>query len=233
MKKVLIIIAGILFLLPGCSSAEKLSPEDQYKKSFGRFPYESFSKTSISGVFEVYNGQQVYYYLPDPDVIIAGPMIAKDGRNLSQESTAKKMASKMDNLPLDQALKIGSGKIKVVEFIDPNCHYCKLSFNFFNARKNDVTMYVFFYPLSDDSRNKIRHILCSKNREQAYDDVLGDKLAAGATLNSCTDKDVETIIQNHQQVSAKVGVRATPLFYIKRQAIPGFDQPAIEKLLAE
>lgn len=231
MKKVLIIIAGILFLLPGCSSAEKLSPEDQYKKSFGRFPYESFSKTSVPGVYEVYDGRQVYYYLPDGDVIMVGPMISKEGKNLSEESTAKKMASKMNNLPLDQALKIGNGKIKVVEFIDPNCHYCKLSFNFFNARKKDVTMYVFFHPLSDDSRNKIRHILCSKNREQAYDDVLGGKPVA--TLNSCTDKDVETIIQNHQQVSQKVGVRATPLFYIKGQAIPGFDQPAIEKLLAE
>jgi len=233
MKKVMLIVIGILFLLPGCSSAEKLSPEEQYKKSFGRFAYESFSKTSIQGVYEVYNGQQVYYYLPDADVIIAGPMISKDGKNLSQESQAKKMAAKMSNLPLDQALKIGSGKIKVVEFIDPNCHYCKLSFNLFHARKKDVTMYVFFYPLSDDSRNKIRHILCSKNREQTFEQVLDGKLPEGTTLNACTDKEVETMMQNHQQVSQKVGVRATPLFYIKGQAIPGFDAPAIEKLLAE
>jgi len=233
MKKVLVIIVGLMLFLPGCSSAEKMSPEEQYKKSFGRFPYESFSKTSIHGVYELYNGQQVYYYLPEGDVIIAGPMISKDGKNLSQESMGKKMAAKMTSLPLDQALKIGDGKVKVVEFMDPNCHYCKLAFNFLNSRKKDVTVYVFFYPLSEDSKNKIRHIFCSKNREQAFEDVVGGKLAQDAQLNACTDKEVETMMQNHQQVSQKAGIRATPLFYIKGQVIPGFDQAAIEKLISE
>jgi uncharacterized protein YceK len=61
MKRVFFIVFCILILLPGCSSAEKRSPEEQYKKSFGRFPYESFSKTAIGGIYEVYNGHQVYY----------------------------------------------------------------------------------------------------------------------------------------------------------------------------
>ena len=233
MKKALVIVVSLLFLLPGCSSAEKLSPENQYKKSFARFQYESFSKTSVAGVYEVYNGQQVYYYLPEGDVLIAGPMISKDGKNLSQESMAKKMAAKMNNLPLDQAVKVGDGKIKVVEFMDPNCHYCKLAFNFFHTRKKDVTLYVFFYPLSEDSSKKIRHILCSKDKAQAFEEVMSGAPPKEAPLNACTDKEVETMLQNHQQVNAKVGVRATPLFYIKGQAIPGFDQPLIEKLLAE
>jgi len=39
------------------------------------------------------------------------------------------------------------------------------------------------------------------------------------------------MLKNHRQVSAQVGVNATPLFYIKGQVVTGFDQPAIEKLL--
>ena len=212
---------------------QKASPEEQFKKSFSKNPYETFTETPIKGVYEVYNGRQLYYYLPEGDVVLVGNMISKDNVNLTQESVAKRMVSKLTNLPLDQALKIGNGKTTVVEFIDPNCHYCRLSFNFFNTRKKDVTMYVFFYPLSEDSANKIRHILCSKDKPQAYDDVLGGKLDGNTQLNLCSDKAAEDMMKSHQQVSAKVGVRSTPLFYIKGQVVPGFDQPAIEKLLAE
>lgn len=233
MKRFILLIVVVVLILPACSWAQKASPEEQYKKSFGRYPYETFTKTSVPGVYEVYNGQQIYYYLPDGDVILVGPMITKDGKNLTQESQSKKMAAKMADLPLDQALKIGSGKTKVVEFIDPNCHYCKLSFGFFNPRKKDLTMYVFFHPLSDDSKKKIQHILCEKDREKAYEDVLGGKLPADAKLNLCSDKTVETMMANHQQVSAKAGIRGTPLFYVKGQVVPGFDQPALEKLLAQ
>lgn len=233
MKKILILVLMVLFLLPGCSSAQKMSPEQQFKKSFSKNIYETFTETPIKGVYEIYNGQQIYYYLSEGDVLFVGNMISKDGKNLTQESNAKRMTSKLADLSLDNALKIGSGETAIVEFIDPNCHYCRLSFNFFNTRKKDVTLYVFFYPLSEDSANKIRHIFCSKDKAQAYDDVLGGKLDGNEQLNLCSEKAAEDMFKSHQQISAKVGVRATPLFYIKGQVVPGFDQPAIEKLLKE
>jgi thiol:disulfide interchange protein DsbC len=232
-KKILIIVVMVLFLFSGCSSVQKSSPEQQFKKNYSTHKYETFAPTSIKGVYEVYNGQQIYYYLPEGDVILLGNIISKDGKNLTQESNAKRMTSKLAKLPLDKALKIGSGKTAVVEFIDPNCHYCRLSFNFFVGRKNDVTLYVFFYPLSQDSESKIRHILCAKDKAKAYDDVLGGKLGGNTQLNLCSDKDAEELMKAHQEASATIGVRATPLFYIKGQVVPGFDQPAIEKLLAE
>ncbi len=233
MKKTLIILSIGLLLFSACSSMQKASPEEQFKKSFPQHKFESLTQTSIKGVYEVYNGQRVYYYLPEGDVILLGNMISKDNKNMTQESIAKKMTSKLSNLPLDKALKIGNGKTKIVEFIDPNCHYCRLSFNFFNQRKKDVTLYVFFYPLSEDSAKKIRHILCSKDQAQAYDDVLSGKLDANAQFNLCSDQAADNVEKSHQEISAKVGVRSTPLFYIKGQVVPGFDQPAIEKLLAE
>jgi len=230
-KKLTITALMVLLLLLGCSTAQKISPEDQFKKSFPQHKYETLTQTSIQGVYEVYNGTQVYYYLPQDDVLFVGSIISKDNKDLTQESVAKRMASKLANLPLDQALKIGNGKTTVVEFIDPNCHYCRLSFNFFNEGKKDITLYVFFYPLSEDSAKKIHHIFCAQDRAQAYADVLGGKLDGDAKLNLCSDKAAAEMIKSHQQISAKVGVRATPLFYIKGQVVPGFDRPAIEKLL--
>ncbi|MEE9913813.1 MAG: DsbC family protein [Deltaproteobacteria bacterium] len=233
MKKLLIIVVMVLLLLAGCSTAQKVSPEEQFKKSFSQHKYETFTKTPIPGVYEVYNGRQVYYYLPEGDVVLVGNMISRDNINLTQESVMKRMASKLTDLPLDQALKIGSGKTTVVEFIDPNCHYCRLSFNFFNARKKDITMYVFFHPLSEDSTKKIRHIACSKDKAAAYDDVLSGKMDGNDKLNLCTDQEAEEMLKTHQKISARVGIRATPLFYVKGQVVPGFDQPAIEQLLKE
>lgn len=232
-KELMIILAAFVFLLtPGCSQAQKASPEEQFKKSFSQLKYETFAPTSVKGVYEVYDGQRALYYLADGDVLIIGNMFTKEGKNLTQESNAKRMSAKMTNLPLDKALKIGNGKTAVVEFIDPNCHYCRLSYKYFSERKKDVTLYVFFYPLSEESEKKIRHILCAKDKAQAYEDALSGKLDGNPQLNLCNDQAAMNLLQSHQQLNATVGVRATPLFYIKGQVIPGFDQPAIEKLLA-
>jgi len=83
--------------------------------------------------------------MPKDDVIIYGPLISKDGVNITRESSIKKMAQKMASLPLDSALKIGNGKTTVVEFIDPNCHFCRESYKFFTQHK-DVTIYAFLFP---------------------------------------------------------------------------------------
>jgi thiol:disulfide interchange protein DsbC len=232
-KKLMLAVIMVLFLFPGCSSAQKLSPEEQFKKSFPQHNYETFAKTPIKGIYEIYDGGQIIYYLPEGDFILAGNIYSKDRKNLTQESNAKKMVAKLANLPLDKALKIGNGKTSIVEFIDPNCHYCRLSFNFLKERIKDVTLHIFFHPLSEDSAKKIRHILCSKDKAQTYNDVLGGKLDANAQLNLCSDKAAEDMMKAHEEAAAKIGVRGTPLFYIKGQVIPGFDQPAIEKLLKE
>lgn len=227
-------LAGVLILLfSGCPPAHKISPEEQFKKSFPQHSYETMTQTSARGVYEVYNGSQIYYYLPDGDMLFVGSMISKDGINLTQESNGKKMTSKMAGLSLDKALKIGEGKTSVVEFIDPNCYYCRQSYAFFAGRMKEVTLYVFFHPLSKDAENKIRHIFCAADKAGEYGNVLSGKLDGKDQLNLCSDKDAEDLIQAHQEASAKIGVRATPMFFIKGRLVTGFDRPVIEALFKE
>lgn len=226
-------IAGVLLvlLLAGCKPAQIISPEAQFKKSFPQHSYETMTQTSVPGVYEVYNGSQLYYYLPEGDMLFVGSMISKDGINLTQAAIEKKMTSKMAGLSLDKALKIGEGKTSVVEFIDPNCHYCRQSHTFFSGRMKEVTLYVFFHPLSPDAENKIRHIFCSADKAEAYKEVLSGKLDKKDPLNLCTDRKAEDLIKAHREVSAKIGVRATPMFFIKGRLVTGFDRPVIEALL--
>lgn len=232
MKKLIITILCFLFILPACAGAEDASPEEAFKKSFPNNTFESISPTSIKGMYEVYTGNQIYYFLPEAEVIIHGNIISKDGKNLTRQSNLKKMALKMAALPLEHALKIGNGKTAVIEFTDPNCPYCRQAFHFFSQRK-DVTIYVFLIPLSQDSERKIRHILCSKDRLKTYEDVMTGKLDNKTQLNICNDKKAEEVMITHRRLASQSGVRATPLFFIKEQVVDGFEKTIIENLLNE
>ena len=235
MKKLTATILCILFLFPTFVCAKKVIPvvshRDKFKKSFPKNNFESITPTAINGVYEVYTGNQIYYYMPKDDVIIYGPLISKDGVNITRESSLKKMAQKMASLPLDSALKIGNGKTTVVEFIDPNCHFCRESYKFFTQHK-DVTIYAFFFPLSKESADKTKYILCSKDVAKAYDDALSGKLD-NTQLAACTDKKVDETVKAHMKFASQIGLRGTPLFYIKGQVVDGFDPPTIEKLLKD
>ena len=235
MKKLTATILCILFLFPTFVFAKKVipvvSPIEKFKKSFPKNNFESITPTAINGVYEVYTGNQIYYYMPKDDVIIYGPLISKDGVNITRESSIKKMAQKMASLPLDSALKIGNGKTTVVEFIDPNCHFCRESYKFFTQHK-DVTIYAFFFPLSKESADKTKYILCSKDVAKAYDDALSGKLD-NTQLTACTDKKVDETVKAHMKFASQIGLRGTPLFYIKGQVVDGFDPPTIEKLLKD
>src|SRR4030066_1218515 len=187
MRKLVSFILCIYFIFPLLAGAENPSPEETFKKSFPKNNFESISPTSIKGIYEVYTGNQIYYFLPEAEVIIHGSIISKDGVNLTRQSNSKKMAPKMAALPLESALKIGNGKTTVIEFTDPNCPYCRKAFDLLSQRK-DVTIYIFFIPLSQDSERKIKHILCSKDKSIAYENVMTGKLDNNAPLKICNDK---------------------------------------------
>ena len=232
MKKLTATLLFVLFLFPTCVFAKDLPVAEKFKKSFPKYNFESITPTAIKGVYEVYTGNQIYYYMPKDDVILYGSLISKDGINITRESYLKKTAQKMAKLPLDSALKIGNGKTTVVEFMDPNCYHCRQAYKFFSQRQ-DVTLYVFFFPLSKESGDKIKHILCSKDVLKTYDDAVTGKLDNNAPLPACTDKKVDETVKTHMRLASQIGVRGTPLFYIKGQVVDGFDPPVIEKLLKD
>lgn len=232
MKKLTATIFCVLFLFSSCVFAKDLPVAEKFKKNFPKNNFESITPTAIKGIYEVYTGNQIYYYMPKEDVIVYGPLISKDGVNITRESSLKKIAQKMANLPLDSSLKIGNGKTIVVEFMDPNCYHCRQAYKFFSQRQ-DVTLNVFFFPLSKESGDKIKHILCSKDVLKTYEDVMNGKLDNKVPLNICTDKKVDETVKTHMRLASQIGIGGTPLFYIKGQVVDGFDPPVIEKLLKD
>jgi len=226
-----IILLLILFLFsPNGAGADNENPEEMLKKNFPGRNFESVSPTPVKGLYEIYTGNQIIYYAPEANILIYGNMITKEGKNLTRENYLKKMAGKMAHLPLDTALKIGSGKNIVVEFMDPDCHFCRESYKFFSQRK-DVTIYVFFYPISQVSEKKIRYILCAADQVKAYDEVMSGKHDNDPKLVVCADKKVEETLKNYRKLAGQIGLRSTPIFYFKGRVIDGFERPVWENLL--
>jgi thiol:disulfide interchange protein DsbC len=207
--------------------------EETLKKDFPSFVFDSVKPTPVKGIYAViYAGQEVVYYLPESGILMTGEMIAKGGINLTDEVKSEIMSSHYQEIPLEKGIKMGTGKHTVVEITDPNCPYCRNGAQYF-AGKADVTRYVFFWPLSPDSEQKVRHILCAKDRVKMYEEVMAGKYDEGATLNICQDPAVDGLVKAYKDLGAQIGMTGTPVYFIDGKAVRGANIPLIEVLLAE
>jgi len=207
--------------------------EETLKKDFPNFLFDSIQPTPIKGVFAViYAGQEVVYYLPENGVLITGEMIAKGGVNMTEEVKGTLLSRHYKEIPLDMGIKVGTGKHTVVEITDPNCPYCRTGAKYF-AGRSDVTRYILFWPLSPESEQKVRHILCAKDRAKMFEEVMAGKFDEGATLSICQDPAVEALMKTYKELGAKIGMSGTPVYFINGKAVRGSNIPLIEVMLAE
>lgn len=209
---------------------ENYKPEtDSLKKNFPNLRVDSVSESPIKGFYEIVAGNQVFYFSPD-GYLMFGELWTKDGKNLTAEMRDKVLAEKVKSIPLDKALKIGSGKHQVIEFTDPDCPYCR-KVDEFLAKRTDVTRYVFFFPLRQihpDAEKKSQYILSQKDREQAFREIISGAFD-GKPLPESSHKN--EMLEEMDQVAKSVGVRGTPALWIDGIAVNGADIPRITALL--
>lgn len=237
-KNLTVLMVVILCMFLSVSVALALTPEESLKKNFPAYPFDSITPSNIPGLYEVTAGRQIFYYAPGAESVVGGPIVTKDGRNLTDEKfqamEQKRLSAivkKLKDIPLDKALKIGNGKNTVIEITDPDCTFCRRAAQFFQGR-TDVTKYIFFYPLDmhKDAGPKIRYILCAKDKAKAYEDVMAGKMD-DMKFQVCNDSAVEALAKAHKETALALGVTGTPLFFINDQPVMGANIPLIEKLL--
>lgn len=202
---------------------------DNLKKNFPNLRVDSVKESPIKGLYEIIAGNQVFYFSPD-GYLMFGELWSKDGKNLTAEMREKVLAEKVKSIPLDKALKIGSGPRQVIEFTDPDCPYCR-KVDEFLAKRTDVTRYVFFFPLRQihpDAEKKARYILSQKDREKAFREVVSGALDGKPTPESVRQG---AKLEEMEQVAKSVGVRGTPALWIDGTAVNGADIPRITALL--
>jgi thiol:disulfide interchange protein DsbC len=232
-KNLAVLMVGILCVFLSVAVVLALTPEESLKKNFPAISVDSMTPSNIPGLYEVTAGRQIFYYAPGAESIVGGPIVTKDGRNLTDEKfqamEQKRLlaiAKKLKDIPLDKALKIGSGKNTVIEITDPDCSFCRKATQFFQGR-TDVTKYM---DMHKDAGPKIRYILCAKDKAKAYEDVMAGK-HDDMKFQVCNDSAVEALAKVHKETALALGVTGTPLFFINEQPVMGANIPLIEKLL--
>jgi thiol:disulfide interchange protein DsbC len=222
-------------------AVELKAVEETFAKDFPNTTIREVKQSGIEGLYEITAGSTVFYYHPRTSRVLFGDLVTKDFKNITAErrkeaeiSWKTTLALRLNDLPLDKAIKIGSGKHIVVEFVDIDCPYCRQIESFFKQR-NDVTRYVFIFPLESihpNSAKKATAVLCSKNREEAFVDAMAGKLDSGE-IKTCNDNKVAALLKEHKEVARTMEITGTPSLWIDKNAVKGADVTSMEALLSD
>ena len=229
--KLIASICAILYIVSAAVPVRAASPEESFRESFPKIRADVIRPAGVQGLYEVVSGSQILYYAPGPEYLIYGPMMTREGRNLTEERVLEILEQGLKRVPLEKALRIGGGSHQVIEITDPDCTYCRRASAFLSGR-NDVTRHVFFFPLAihPNAEAKVRQIFCAENRAKVYEEAMAGKLD-DMKFTPCKTAAVEDLLKTHREIGDRVGVTGTPLFLIDGQVVWGADIPRIEKIL--
>lgn len=157
--------------------------------------YEVIIKTS--------SGKRVVYITKDFKYLILGSLFDKNAQNITKEREKELNKIEISQLPLNEALvqKGGNGEKKVILFVDPYCPHCKNLVNYLKTKEN-YTLYLYLFPLSDKSKETSLKILCSdKAPIESY--LEAEKLEK--TCDGAKEK-----LEKHIALAQKFNLHGTP-----------------------
>jgi thiol:disulfide interchange protein DsbC len=231
MKKPIFILCGILCIALATLPVQAASPEESFRKSFPNLRADSIRPSGIEGLYEIVSGTRVLYYAPGPEYLLYGPMITREGKNLTEDRVQEIIGKGLKSLPLEQAIRIGSGARQVIEITDPDCPYCRKA-SAFLAGKKELTRYIFFLPLAmhPNAEAKVRQVFCAEDRGKAYEEAMTGKLD-DMKFTPCKSAAADDLLKAHKEMIDRIGVTGTPLFLIDGQVVFGADIPKMERIL--
>jgi len=221
MNKIIALILCCAFSLAHAGEAEIRQSLQSKFPGIGKL--EHVVKTPYSGLYEVVVGEQLLYTDEQGQYLFDGSIIeVKSRTDLTEQRRHALFAIDFNTLPLNLAVKKvkGNGKRRMAYFTDPNCGFCrKLEKEL--SQVNDVTLYLFMYPIFQGSDEIVRNVHCAKDPVKAWDELmLKGKAPAQAACKTSTDQVMA--------LAKKLRVNGTPnLIFADGTQIPGY-LPAAE-----
>lgn len=171
------------------TAALKQTLQQQYQQAIGTIA--QVNPTPIGGLYEVVTGDHIYYADESGRYLIDGSLFDMQSRsNITEARSRKLFAIDIGKLPLELAIKKikGNGRRTLISFEDPNCGYCKRLARELEQIDN-LTHYIFLYPIFDGSAEMVQGMLCSKQPFQAWEDwILKGIRPAKANCPTQTDQ---------------------------------------------
>lgn len=221
MRTMLSLFAVLIFAAPAAlAQASEATVRAALQKKYPQIQIESVTRTPLAGMYEVYADGQLHYTDEKAAFLfVNAQMVDTDKKlNLTEERLARLTAISFNQLPLELAFRKvkGKGTRKMAYFADPNCGYCK-KFEQDLARIDDVTIYVFLYPvLGADSVQKAKAVWCAKDRVKVWDDQLLNNIAPSGPGNC------ETPIDKIVAFGKQRNITGTPtIFFVDGSRVPG------------
>ncbi len=230
--KILIVVSTLALTTPVFASDDFSSVRESLQKAFPKAPVANIKATPIDGLYEIESGDNIFYYCPKSENIVLGEIFTKEGKNLTAEARNAIIEKKAASIDTSKAIKIGNGRNIVIEFTDPDCPFCRKSYEYWKSKK-DITHYIFLNPvpsLHPKATEKAEWILSQKDKVAAFNDVFSGKLD-NTEPRGITEAG-KNLLREHLQVAAKVHINGTPMFFVNNKFISGANFPAIDQALS-
>lgn len=166
------------------------------------------NRTEVDGVFEVVAGRNLFYTDLHVRYMFIGSLYdIASRRDVTADRKESLSRIVFSNMPEEAAIVIrqGTGANKIAVFSDPDCPYCqKIEPEL--AKLKDVTIYVYLMPLPmhSDAARKSASVWCSKDRGNAWRNLMIKKEAPNSGDNC------EQPLAKILSVAQGYGVRGTP-----------------------
>ena len=230
-------IAMLLLWPVWCQAEQKISPEQKaqveeyFQHSIGAGLHAEdieIAESNLNGFIEIYLQGKLMYFDINNKLLFIGDIYDRNGTSLTKAKLKKKSIDRLSRLPTVQLiLNGGKGFEKVVEFTDPDCPYCRKAHQFFSDNQHAVERHVYFDTrVHPSAQKKVIHILCSANKEQAFNAVYNNQVSE---YKYCEEG--AAIADSHQQASKEMSVSGTPTFFIGDELIRGFDKQKLADYL--
>ena len=240
--RVIALVIGV-FAIEGMAVNIQAKEQENVKQAIAakikeatRINVEAVEKSPIEGIYEIVanKGSIVFYYAPKSELIIFGEIYDKNKKSLTQEKRDQLQTNKLTDIPLDKAIKIGTGKNKVIEFTDPDCPYCRQAAEYF--KNKNVTKYVYLIPipqLHPKAEEKAKYILAAEDKVKAYYEVMSGAKDKDDLSSQKISQDVNDMYQDQQSIGNKIGITGTPAFWINGKYVPGANIKMFDTLLVK
>jgi thiol:disulfide interchange protein DsbC len=165
-------------------------------------------------------------------------MFNSKGKNLTYLQTValqkKQVGGLLKTINLKKAIKVGDGPVKVIEFINPDCPFCRLSMKLFEKPEiaKKVTRYIFLLPqpsIHPHSTVMTEFVLNHKNKAKWLAKVMIGSLAKIRYNKVKASKESLDLTNYYTSIAHRYGIYGVPYFIIGGKVVLGLNYAAIYK----
>ena len=220
MLRIMTLAAALALALPVHAEDEFDALKQALAKRLPQYEVAQINKTPIEGLYQVILAGQVIYMTKDARYMVDGNLIDLSTRkNYSEDAMSGIRLSQLDQLGADKMVVYTPEDVKhtITVVTDIDCPYCRrLHSEMDEYLEGGIEVRYVFMPLKGQSDYKTTvTVWCSDDQNDAL-----DKAKAGIELDA---KDCDNPIDEHLQISRKLGVRGTPAIILQDGSmLPGY-----------